>query len=513
MKSFQRVLIANRGEIAVRIAHTVREMGLSPVTVHSEIDRHAPHVRACDAAVDIGPAPSRESYLVIDKIIAAAKTLEAEAIHPGYGFLSERAEFSAACEKAGIAFMGPPAAAIEAMGSKTGGRARMKAAGVPITPGTDGPVSGSEDEIAKIAREVGYPLMLKAVAGGGGKGMRLVREEAELGVALRLAKSEAKNAFGDDSVYLERFIERPRHVEIQVLCDAHGNGVYYGERDCSIQRRNQKIIEESPSTALDAGLRQKMGEVAVKGALSVGYVGAGTMEFLLDPHGHFYFLEMNTRLQVEHPVTEAIFGVDLVREQVRIAMGEKLGYDQSAVVARGHAIEVRVYAEDPAAGFLPSPGHIGELRMPAGPGVRVDLGVSAHSEVPMFYDPMIAKITCFAATRAHTIARARRALRDTRVEGIKTNIAFLDALLAHDAFLAGEVHTGFIEQHRTALDRPLEGEALEQMLLGAVLQRHIGDEQLGDRQSAGLRNGNGTSAKSLWQRAGRQAGLLREGWK
>jgi len=503
---FKRVLIANRGEIAVRIAHTLREMGISPVTVHSDADAQALHVRVCDAAVDIGPAPSRESYLVIEKILAAAKTLGAEAIHPGYGFLSEKAEFSAACKKAGIAFIGPPAEAIESMGSKTGGRARMKAAGVPITPGTDGPVSGSDEEISKIADRIGYPIMLKAVSGGGGKGMRLVRTQDDLLSSLRMAKSEAKNAFGDDSVYLERFIETPRHVEIQVFCDAHGNGVYFGERDCSIQRRNQKIIEESPSSVVTTELRKQMGEVAVKGALSVGYVGAGTMEFLLDPKGNFYFMEMNTRLQVEHAVTEAVFGVDLVREQVRIAAGEKLGYDQSQISSRGHAVEVRVYAEDPAQGFIPSPGMIGELQMPLGPGVRVDVGVSAHAEVPIFYDPMIAKITCWAQTREQAISRTRRALRDTVVEGIKTNIVFLDALLAHPAFAKGDVHTGFIDLHRKDLDAPVTGTELERMLLSAVMHRHL------DLQSAPTTNAT-PSEGSGWLRAGRHAGLLRESFR
>jgi acetyl-CoA carboxylase, biotin carboxylase subunit len=505
-RDINRVLIANRGEIAVRIAHTLREMGISPVTVHSDIDTHALHVRACDAAVNIGPAPSRESYLVIEKILAAAKTLGAQAIHPGYGFLSEKAEFSAACAEAGIIFIGPPAQAIESMGSKTGGRARMKAAGVPITPGTDGPVSGSDENIAKLALGIGYPIMLKAVSGGGGKGMRLVREESELISALRLARSEAKNAFGDDSVYLERFIERPRHVEIQVLCDAHGNGVYYGERDCSIQRRNQKIIEEAPSSALTPELRQKMGEVAVKGALSVGYVGAGTMEFLLDPKGHFYFLEMNTRLQVEHPVTESIFGVDLVREQVRIARGEPLGYDQNHIKARGHALEVRVYAEDPKRNFMPSPGFLTSLQMPMGPGVRVDLGVSAQAEVPIFYDPMIAKITVWAENRSYAIARMRRALRDTHVGGIKSNIAYLDALLSHASFEAGAIHTGFIEEHGAELDAPPSKQAVEDAIIGAVLHKHR-------KGQAFTPTAVPTGTDSPWRRAGRQAALLREGWK
>ena len=501
---FKRVLIANRGEIAVRIARTLREMGVSPVTVCSDADRHALHVRMCDAAVEIGPAPSRESYLVTQKIIDAAKKLSAEAIHPGYGFLSEKPELAAACKKAGIVLIGPPEEAIVAMGSKTSARALMKKAGVPVVPGSDGAIIGGDVEIQMAAKQVGFPIMIKAVNGGGGKGMRLVRSDDELLSAARMARGEAKSAFNDDAIYLERFIERPRHVEIQVFCDGHGNGVYFGERDCSLQRRNQKIIEESPSTAVDGKLRAKMGEVAVKGALSVGYVGAGTMEFLLDPHGNFYFLEMNTRLQVEHPVTEAIFGVDLVREQVRIAAGEKLGYTQQDITGRGHAIEVRIYAEDPAQGFMPSPGTITHLQFPAGPGVRVDAGVTAHAEVPMFYDPMIAKITCWAQTREHAIARARRALEETKVGGIKTNIAYLDALLAHDGFHKGDVHTGFIPEHHDTLAPPPAEIEIERAVLAAVLHR-----ELDDHASSAPSAPSTTNDVGAWQRAGRHAGLLR----
>jgi acetyl-CoA carboxylase biotin carboxylase subunit len=498
---FKRVLIANRGEIAVRIARTLREMGISPVTVCSEVDRHALHVRMCDAAVEIGPAPSRESYLVTSKIIAAAKQLGAEAIHPGYGFLSEKPELANACKKAGIVLIGPPEEAIIAMGSKTSARELMKKAGVPVVPGSDGAITGGDDDVLTAAKAVGFPIMIKAVNGGGGKGMRLVRTEDELVSSARMARSEAKSAFNDDAIYLERFIERPRHVEIQIFCDAHGNGVYFGERDCSLQRRNQKIIEESPSTAVDAKLRAKMGEVAVKGALAVNYVGAGTMEFLLDPHGNFYFLEMNTRLQVEHPVTEAVFGVDLVREQVRIAAGEKLGYDQNSISSRGHAVEVRIYAEDPSQNFMPSPGHITYLKFPAGPGVRVDAGVLAETEVSMFYDPMIAKITCWAATREYAIARARRALTETQVGGIKTNIAYLDALLAHPEFVKGDVHTGFIPTHHDKLDIAPTEQEVERAVLAAVLQRELQH----DTPAAPAV----TSDTSAWQRAGRHAGLLR----
>ncbi len=498
---FKRVMIANRGEIAVRVAATLREMGISPCTVFSDADRGAPHVKACDAAIEIGSGPGRESYLLIDRVLAAAKTMGAEAIHPGYGFLSENAAFAEACSKAGLVFIGPPATAISAMGSKTAARQAMAAAGVPVVPGTMSEVADSE--LDKVAKEIGFPIMCKAVAGGGGKGMRLVRNAEELPSALRLARSEAQNAFGDGRVYLERFVERPRHVEIQVLCDAHGAGVFYGERDCSVQRRHQKIIEETPSTAVTPAIRAQMGEVAVKGALAVGYVGAGTMEFLLDPKGHFYFLEMNTRLQVEHPVTEAIFGIDLVREQVRIACGEKLGYDQAAITSRGAAIEARVYAEDPAENFRPSPGKITALQFPSGPFVRVDAGVEAGFTVPIYYDPMIAKITAWGPTRAQAIARLRRALKETVVAGITTNLEFLDLVLGHEAFTAGDVDTGFIDRYLPTHTHGFPSELEEIVAMAAAVQRHL-DKPID--KSVGAATG-----ESDWARVGRLHGLLRDG--
>lgn len=496
----KRVLIANRGEIAVRVAATIREMGLSPVTVFSEADRGAPHVKVCDAAIEIGPGPGRESYLVIEKILAAAKTLGADAIHPGYGFLSENAEFSDAVTRAGLTFIGPPASSIRAMGSKTAARQAMDKAGVPVVPGTMADVK--DEELDEVAKKIGFPIMAKAVAGGGGKGMRLVRTQQELAPALRLARSEAKNAFGDERVYLERFVEQPRHIEIQVMCDTHGNGVYFGERDCSVQRRHQKIIEESPSTAVTPEIRARMGEVAVKGALAVGYVGAGTMEFLLDPKGTFFFLEMNTRLQVEHPVTEAIFGVDLVREQVRIAQGEKLGYTQADIHSRGHAVEARVYAEDPANNFRPSPGTIESFRVPG--GVRVDTGVEAGFTVPIFYDPMIAKVIAWGPTREHAIARLRRALSEMIVGGITTNLEFLDLVLGHEAFGRGDVDTGFIEKYLPAHATAFPPELVPVAAIAAALRRHL-DAPAATAAAA-------TSDDSEWARAGRVQGLLREGW-
>lgn len=502
---FKRVLIANRGEIAIRVARTLREMGISPVTVCSDVDRTAPHVKACDAFVEIGPAPSRESYLKIDRVIAAAKALGAEAIHPGYGFLSENSLFAQACADAGLVFIGPPAKAIAAMGSKTAARQAMHAAGVPVVPGTMSDVSNDE-ELVKIGTGIGFPIMCKAVAGGGGKGMRLVREPAQLVEAVRSARSEAQSAFGDGRVYLERFVEQPRHTEIQIFCDSHGNGVYFGERDCSVQRRHQKVLEEAPSPVVTPEIRQRMGEVAVKGALSVGYVGAGTMEFLLDPKGNFYFLEMNTRLQVEHPVTEAVYGIDLVREQVRIAAGEKLGYAQADLQPRGHAIEARVYAEDAANNFMPSPGLIEHIHFPYTPNVRIDTGVETGFTVPIYYDPMIAKMIAWAPTREQAIDKLLCALSATEISGLTTNLTYLCALLDHPAFRNNDVDTGFVDKHKESLQptAPSLGEA-EALALAAALRHEL---DVGQTQMASVAIGNGASEagvgqRSAWLEAGR----------
>ncbi|HSQ65725.1 MAG TPA: acetyl-CoA carboxylase biotin carboxylase subunit, partial [Polyangiaceae bacterium] len=418
---FRKVLIANRGEIAVRITRTLHEMGIAAVAVYSDADRAALHVRRADEAYAIGPAPAAESYLRIDKIVDVAKKSGCDAIAPGYGFLSENPALPEACERAGIVFIGPPASAMRQMGSKTAARKRMAEAGVPITPGA---LCDTAEEAVAAAKKIGFPVMLKASSGGGGKGMRLVASESEMASAWERARSEAKKFFGDDTVYLEKAIERPRHVEIQVLGDREGNCVHVFERDCSIQRRNQKVVEETPSPAAPPELVAKMGEIAVRGAKAVGYFSAGTFEFLLAQDGSFYFLEMNTRLQVEHPVTELVTGLDLVREMVHVAQGEKLSLAQEDITRRGAAIECRVYAEDPASGFLPSPGVIEDLETPAGPGIRDDGGAYAGCTISSFYDPLISKLCAWAPTRERAVARMRRALEEYVVTGIRTNLAF-----------------------------------------------------------------------------------------
>jgi acetyl-CoA carboxylase biotin carboxylase subunit len=440
------VLIANRGEIAVRIARACRAMGLASVAVHSDADRGAPHTLAADRAVAIGPAPARESYLSPDALLGAARAAGADAVHPGYGFLAESAAFARAVEDAGLTWVGPPPAAIATMGDKLAARAAAARAGVPLVPGSEVP-AGDPAEVGRRAAALGYPVLVKAAAGGGGKGMRTVSDPAELAQALAAARREAEAAFADGRVYLEKVVARPRHVEIQVLADAHGTLVHLGERECSVQRRHQKIVEETPCPAVGPELRAAMAGAALAVARAVGYTSAGTVEFLLDEEGRFYFLEMNTRLQVEHPVTELVTGVDLVAAQLRIAAGERLGFTQEDVAPRGHAIEVRLYAEDPAAGFLPSAGPILALREPSGPGVRVDSGVAAGTVVPVDYDPLLAKLSAWGADREAAIARLAGALADTIVLGPTTNLAFLQDVLAHPAFLAGATHTGFLAQH------------------------------------------------------------------
>lgn len=447
---FRKVLIANRGEIAVRIARTLREMGIASVAVYSDVDADALHVRMADEAYAIGPAVAAESYLRVDKLMDVAKRAGCDALHPGYGFLSENAALPEACEAAGVTFIGPPASAMRAMGSKTAARDKMSAAGVPVVPGGD---AGDLEQARATAARIGYPVMLKATAGGGGKGMRLVAKESELAGALERAKSEALKAFGDDTVYLEKAILKPRHVEIQVLGDREGNVVHLFERDCSIQRRHQKVVEETPCPAASEETVRRMGELAVQGAKAVGYFSAGTFEFLMAEDGSFYFLEMNTRLQVEHPITELVTGTDLVREMVRIAAGEPLGYGQEAILRRGAAIECRIYAEDPASGFLPSPGVIESLRIPAGPGVRDDGGVYEGSTISANYDPLISKLCVWAPDRARAVERMRRALSEYVVRGIRTNLPFHERLFEHPEFVAGHYDTGFIDRHRDALLR------------------------------------------------------------
>jgi acetyl-CoA carboxylase biotin carboxylase subunit len=440
---FRKILIANRGEIAVRLIRACRDLGIAPVAVYSEADRQALHVRLADEAHFIGPSPASQSYLAGAKIIDAARRSEAEAIHPGYGFLSERAHFARAVTDAGIKFIGPSPESIELMGDKTNARVAALKAGAPIVPGGTEPLA-DEAAARKVAAEIGYPVMLKASAGGGGKGMRVVRSAEEMGAAFQMAGAEAMSAFGDPSVYIEKFIERPRHIEIQVLADEYGNVIHLGERECSIQRRHQKVIEECPASFNDPDLRARMGEAAVKIARAARYHSAGTIEFLVDAQRNFYFLEMNTRLQVEHPVTEMVTGVDIVREQIRVAAGEKLAIKQKDVRWKGSAIECRVYAEDPDRNFLPSPGRITRLRVPSGPGVRDDGGVYEGWEVPLFYDPMISKLATWGSTRAEAVARMKRALGEYQIGGIRTTIPFFLSVLDDEEFARGEIDTGYI---------------------------------------------------------------------
>ena len=441
---FRKILIANRGEIAVRIIRACRDLNISPLAVYSEADAGALHVRMADEAYCIGPPPSAESYLDIGRVIDVAKKANAEAIHPGYGFLAENSEFARAVAEAGLVFIGPSAEAMEIMGSKTNARRAAIKAGSPVVPGTTAALKDFEEARATAA-QFGYPVMLKAAAGGGGKGMRQVAAESELRSAFTAAQSEAASAFGSSEVYLEKLVEKPRHIEIQIFADQFGNCVHLGERECSIQRRHQKVIEECPSPIDDAGLRQRMGEAAIKIASAVNYVGAGTVEFLFsEATREFYFLEMNTRLQVEHPVTELVTGFDLVREQINVAAGGELGFKQSDVRWHGHAIECRVYAEDPENNFFPSPGRISFLRVPTGPGIRDDSGVTEGDEVSIFYDPLISKLASWGLTRAEAIDRLRRALDEYAVGGIRTTLPFFREIVRDEEFIAGRLDTGFI---------------------------------------------------------------------
>ncbi len=454
MALFKKILIANRSEIAVRIIRACREMGIGAVAVYSDIDRDSLHVRLAQEAYHIGPSPASESYLNIEKIIEVAKKAGCQAIHPGYGFLAENSQFAKRCEEEGIVFIGPPREAIEAMGSKTVARQTAMKAGAPLIPGTLEPLS--DEEIVAKAKEIGFPVMLKAVSGGGGKGMRLVHSEDEIESAVRMARSEAGSAFSDDSLYLEKYIENPRHVEMQILVDRQGNGVYLGERECSIQRRHQKVIEETPAMMLTPELRKKMGETALKVAAAAGYYSAGTVEFLMDANNNFYFLEVNTRLQVEHPVTEMVTGIDIVKEMIRIAAGEPLSISQEDVQPKGAAIECRIYAEDPHNNFMPSPGTITGLRLPGGPGVRVDLGVFEGAQVPLEYDPIIAKLIVWGKDRHEAVERARRALDEFMVKGVKTTLPFHRRVMENPIFLSGEFDTTFIDTIFKKLDEERE---------------------------------------------------------
>jgi len=465
---FKKVLIANRGEIAVRLIRACKELGIPSVAIYSEADRNALHVKCADEAYCVGPPPSSESYLVMDRIIEVAKAAGVDAIHPGYGFLAENSAFAQKCNDNAIIFIGPSPAAIEMMGHKTIARKTMIEAGVPVVPGTE--LIEDDAELAGRALEIGLPVMIKAAAGGGGKGMRVVSDEREMEGSIRAARSEARSSFGDDAVYVEKYVEDPRHIEFQVLADRHGNVIHLFERECSIQRRHQKVIEEAPSMALDEELRGRMGKAAVDAARAAGYWSAGTVEFLVDKHRNFYFLEMNTRLQVEHPVTEMITGIDIAKEMFRIASGEKLSITQSEVRMNGWALECRVYAEDPYNNFLPSPGRILALRVPSGPGVRDDSGVYAGYEVPLFYDPMISKLCTWGRDRKEAVDRMKRALGEYIVKGIKTTIPFHLKVMENDTFLAGDITTGFIGD-TFVLEADAENEDLRDVaIVAAALQ-------------------------------------------
>ncbi len=442
---FKRVLVANRGEIAVRIIYALREMGLESVAVYSDADEDALHVQLADYSVKIGPPPPRESYLHYHRVLAAAEVSGAEALHPGYGFLAENPEFARLVRDHGITFIGPPPEAIEDMGDKAKAKEAMKKAGVPVVPGSDGPLADL-DQARETAEKAGYPVLLKAVAGGGGRGMRIVNEPAELEKQFQSASAEAESAFGDGRLYLEKLIIRPRHIEVQVLADSHGNTVYLGERECSIQRRHQKLIEESPSPVVSPETRKHLGEYAVRGASAIGYVSAGTVEFIMDQEKNFYFIEMNTRVQVEHPVTEMVTGIDVIKEQIRIALGEKLRFSQDDIVIRGNAIEARINAEDPGRDFAPSPGTIKTLHKPGGPGIRVDSHIYQGYRVPPNYDSLLAKLIAHGSDRDEAIARMLRALEEFVIEGIPTTIPFHHVVMSSEEFRKGDFDTGFLER-------------------------------------------------------------------
>ena len=499
----KRVLIANRGEIAVRIIRACHEEGLEAVAVYSEADRMSPHVRAADAAVAIGPAAASESYLNVPRLLEAARHSGADAIHPGYGFLAERAEFAAAVERARLTFVGPGPKAIQAMGEKTAARQRMARAGVPIVPGTTEPVADAA-AAAREASRIGFPVMLKAVAGGGGRGMRIARSAEELKALFREAGSEATSAFGDGSLYVEKLIEHPRHVEIQVLADAHGHTVYVGERECSVQRRHQKLVEESPSPAVTPELRRAMGEAAVRAAAAVGYASAGTVEFLLAPNGEFHFLEMNTRIQVEHPVTELVYGVDLVREQLRIAAGNAMSLTQAALVPQGHAIECRITSEDPFQGFVPSTGRVQFLRAPAGPGIRWDAGIETGTDVGLAYDPLLAKLIVWAETRPAAIARMERALAELVIVGVQTSQPFHTRVMRDPAFVSGTYDIGFLEARGAEL---LAQRADDEELALAAVAAALAEDAARQVPRTGAGGGPSRAATSTWLQAARREGV------
>jgi acetyl-CoA carboxylase, biotin carboxylase subunit len=509
---FKKILIANRGEIAVRVLRACHEIGIAAVVVYSDVDRAALHVRKADEAYPIGAAAASESYLNIHKILDVAKRSGADAIHPGYGFLSENARFAQACADAGVKFIGPTAAAMEAMGSKTRARQAMEKAGVPFVPGTSRGVE-SFSEAEQVAARIGYPVMLKAAAGGGGKGMRLVHAPQELKSSLEAARSEAERSFGDSEVYIEKAIVNPRHIEMQVLADEHGNTVYLGERECSLQRRHQKVLEEAPSPIVDADMRRRMGEVAVRVAQAANYTNAGTVEFLVDQPGNdqqknFYFLEMNTRLQVEHPVTELITGLDLVHLQIRIAAGEKLFFTQDDVRFRGHAVECRIYAEDPDNNYFPSPGKVTLLQEPSGPGIRIDSGMYEGWNVPIDYDPLLAKLISYGSDRDQAIARLTRALGEYFVGGIKTNISLFRRILHDTDFRAAKLDTGFLGRMlKRAEGKPADPKAAEVAAIAAGVFAALGSTEQEARNGAGIGTRADANTGANWKSASRREAL------
>src|ERR1700720_4074047 len=498
---FNKILIANRGEIAVRLLRACRELGIRSVAVFSEADRASLHVRLADEAYPIGPAPSRESYLRIDKIIEVARSSGCDAIHPGYGFLAENPALPHACEEAGIVFIGPSAEAMEALGSKAAGRQLARRSDVPIVPGTNDPIE-KPDQAHALAQSMGFPVLLKAVAGGGGKGMRLVLNGAEFASAYRDASSEALNAFGDPRLYLEKYLEKPRHIDIQILADSHGRVVSLGERECSVQRRHQKVIEEAPSLVITPELRKKMGDAAVRLARAGGYVNAGTVEFLVDAHLNFYFLEVNTRLQVEHPVTEQVTSLDLVKLQIAIAAGHRLPFAWETITPRGHSMEVRLYAEDPDNNFFPSPGKILSRHAPSGPGIRLDEGVYEGWTVPNEYDPLLGKLIAWGNSREETIARPRRSLEEYTVSGIKTNAALFRRILGEPEFVRGEIHTTWLDELLLRKRQPtsVEQGSEDAAAIGAAVWQAMQNAATSPTSSSGA----GEDASSRWKLEGRK---------
>lgn len=498
---FSKVLVANRGEIAVRIIRACRELGIGTVAVFSEVDRNALHVRYADEAYLIGPAPSRESYLRADKIFEVAKKSGADAIHPGYGFLAEREDFAAKCADLGITFIGPKPSSIAAMGDKGKARATVIKAGIPVVPGTEAVGNMTDDDLLGTAASIGFPLLIKATAGGGGKGMREVKNLEEMPTLLASARREAESSFGDGNVYLEKLVEGARHIEFQIMADSFGNVIHLGERECSIQRRHQKLLEESPSSFLDDDLREKMGSIAVKSAQAVDYVNAGTIEFLVDKERNFYFLEMNTRLQVEHPITEMVTGVDIVAEQLRIARGRQLSYTQEQIKQNGHAIECRINAEDPFNNFMPSTGRITHSLLPTGPGVRIDTGVFPGFEITPFYDPMIAKLIVWGETRGQAILRMRRALEEYRIVGVRTNIPFHQTLMDSHRFMGGQFDTRFVEE-RFSMDDAIESRAANSEIAAilATLVAHQQSELSAQRVQRNERDTSNWKWVGRWER-------------